>query len=473
MTIIVYSCNPDITINSSTTKTSPHHPTHPTSTNTSPNKSPTTTTTPQLHHNTSSENLRKFRNSLNSTPIPPQHRKSLIVHSTNTLITTVNNLQAKSDENIYKSIMTKSPVGSQIDITATANKLNHVRTSETGGGGVGNFIKNHLRNTSPSKQENNKKSPKKEPQKSPKSNKKVSNEKVKQNLEPKEVVPRKEERHGSFSSPFKMPKFSSATTSSVDSNLISTATSALRRLHFKSGRNATKTRTTNGTTVPKVIVMGSSSTSETTINTSTDSANTVITTMTNTDDYLTEDSLDKDCSKLIDLDPLKPIHMLKESTDDSLDDTFLEDDGATETTFLFETDAAPKTALFYEQKFTFDSPPRCGSIEPKTPKYDMKEKSETKFNFDNIVSPSTIEKNQTRFNKMVSSSGGTQGATKNLKRRQSENLALGSTNAGATGRISPSRSNYEQASPKSSQSKTGKKIFLLSFLYTDLFTYIA
>lgn len=45
-------------------------------------------------------------------------------------------------------------------------------------------------------------------------------------------------------------------------------------------------------TVPKVIVMGSSTASETTINTSTDSSNTIVTTMTATDGDVTEDSLD-------------------------------------------------------------------------------------------------------------------------------------------------------------------------------------
>lgn len=44
--------------------------------------------------------------------------------------------------------------------------------------------------------------------------------------------------------------------------------------------------------VPKVIVMGSSTASETTINTSTDSSNTIVTTVTATDGELTEGSLD-------------------------------------------------------------------------------------------------------------------------------------------------------------------------------------
>lgn len=44
--------------------------------------------------------------------------------------------------------------------------------------------------------------------------------------------------------------------------------------------------------VPRVVVMGSSTASETTINTSTDSSNTIVTTMTATDGDNTEDSLD-------------------------------------------------------------------------------------------------------------------------------------------------------------------------------------
>ncbi|KAL3288394.1 hypothetical protein HHI36_002842 [Cryptolaemus montrouzieri] len=75
-------------------------------------------------------------------------------------------------------------------------------------------------------------------------------------------------------------------------DLISTATSALRRLHFKTGRNTTKNSTKQDNTVPKVVVMGSSTASETTINTSTDSSNTIVTTMTATDGDNTEDSLD-------------------------------------------------------------------------------------------------------------------------------------------------------------------------------------
>ncbi|KAJ8687468.1 hypothetical protein QAD02_023262 [Eretmocerus hayati] len=73
---------------------------------------------------------------------------------------------------------------------------------------------------------------------------------------------------------------------SRDGDLLASAASALRRLHFKSigggGRGA----------VPKLIVRGTSTTSETTINTSTDSANTLMTIVTTTDSEQQNDSLD-------------------------------------------------------------------------------------------------------------------------------------------------------------------------------------
>ncbi|XP_025831617.1 uncharacterized protein LOC108734398 isoform X2 [Agrilus planipennis] len=90
-------------------------------------------------------------------------------------------------------------------------------------------------------------------------------------------------------------------------DLITTATSALRRLHFKTGRGITKTnaKTQAQTPVPKVVLMGSSTASETTINTSTDSSNTMITTMTATDGETTDchDSLEiNDSFDILNLD---------------------------------------------------------------------------------------------------------------------------------------------------------------------------
>ncbi|XP_069687421.1 uncharacterized protein [Periplaneta americana] len=71
-------------------------------------------------------------------------------------------------------------------------------------------------------------------------------------------------------------------------DLLSTASSALRRLHFKSagGSRANKKHQQSQQPVPKVVIMGSSTTSTSsnnTINTSTDSANTVATMITVTD----------------------------------------------------------------------------------------------------------------------------------------------------------------------------------------------
>ena len=65
------------------------------------------------------------------------------------------------------------------------------------------------------------------------------------------------------------------TENSRETDLLSHAASALRRLHFKSAGGSRSCRT-----VPKVVVMGSSTASETTINTSTDSANTMLTMVT-------------------------------------------------------------------------------------------------------------------------------------------------------------------------------------------------
>ncbi|XP_052755649.1 uncharacterized protein LOC113511170 isoform X2 [Galleria mellonella] len=63
---------------------------------------------------------------------------------------------------------------------------------------------------------------------------------------------------------------------------------ALRRLHYKATRRAhsAAARHHNTATTPKVVVMGSSTTSDKTINTSTDSAATALTSITGTDDSM-------------------------------------------------------------------------------------------------------------------------------------------------------------------------------------------
>ncbi|XP_034230159.1 uncharacterized protein LOC117638997 [Thrips palmi] len=81
-----------------------------------------------------------------------------------------------------------------------------------------------------------------------------------------------------------------------ESDLLSSASSALRRLHFKSSasRRYKGKHAGNATPpIPTVVIMGSSTTSETTINTSTDSATTQVTAVTATDGETTEDSLDR------------------------------------------------------------------------------------------------------------------------------------------------------------------------------------
>ncbi|KAI4504431.1 hypothetical protein M0802_000902 [Mischocyttarus mexicanus] len=79
----------------------------------------------------------------------------------------------------------------------------------------------------------------------------------------------------------------SESSTSKDGDLLSHAASALRRLHFKSAGGSRSCHT-----VPKVVVMGSSTASETTINTSTDSANTMVTLVTTTDGEQQDDSFD-------------------------------------------------------------------------------------------------------------------------------------------------------------------------------------
>lgn len=70
-----------------------------------------------------------------------------------------------------------------------------------------------------------------------------------------------------------------------------TPTTALRRLYFKSAKTGKLPITTNkGSSVPKVIVMSSSTNSEATINTSTESASTHFTNITTTTDTETLDS---------------------------------------------------------------------------------------------------------------------------------------------------------------------------------------
>lgn len=121
------------------------------------------------------------------------------------------------------------------------------------------------------------------------------------------------------------------------------------------------------TQVPKVIVMGSSTTSETTINTSTDSSNTMVTTMTATDGDNTEDSLDMNESMDImnaeindggrnSLPLLQPIP-LSPSTPTA--------HNTAGTKFVFDMDSTPKTAYFRNEekgdKFLFDSAQNEGS----------------------------------------------------------------------------------------------------------------
>lgn len=125
--------------------------------------------------------------------------------------------------------------------------------------------------------------------------------------------------------------------------------------------------------VPKVIVMGSSSASETTINTSTDSSNTIVTTMTATDGEITEDSLD--LQEAIDIF----------SSDNVLDNSKIPNP-------LQPIPITPKTPATAKQqtpptaknvtKFTFEVHQAASSVDESTPKVILHENN---FVFENEI----------------------------------------------------------------------------------------
>ncbi|KAK4884754.1 hypothetical protein RN001_001025 [Aquatica leii] len=139
-------------------------------------------------------------------------------------------------------------------------------------------------------------------------------------------------------------------------DLFTTATSALRRLHFKSGRTSTKNATKSQGPVPKVIVMGSSTTSETTLNTSTDSSNTIVTTMTVTDGDNTEDSLD--ITEPVDILNTENNMVTNQTPNEILQPTPMTPNTPStarkETKFSFDVESPPKTAYCKAEKFVFD-----------------------------------------------------------------------------------------------------------------------
>ncbi|XP_063542734.1 uncharacterized protein LOC134751280 [Cydia strobilella] len=87
---------------------------------------------------------------------------------------------------------------------------------------------------------------------------------------------------------------------------------ALRRLHYKATRRAHSVGRHHTNTPPKVVVMGSSTTSDKTINTSTDSAATALTSVTGTDDSM--DAEPEGAANLIDCAPIQPIPQEPPST---------------------------------------------------------------------------------------------------------------------------------------------------------------
>ncbi|KAL6968812.1 hypothetical protein U1Q18_051282 [Sarracenia purpurea var. burkii] len=95
------------------------------------------------------------------------------------------------------------------------------------------------------------------------------------------------------------PSVASYGSTSSSSDLLATASSALRRLHFKSSnayRSTARSRHPAITNIPKVTVVGSrsiSTDSSATMNTSTDSANTAMTMVTLTDNGETDSPEEK------------------------------------------------------------------------------------------------------------------------------------------------------------------------------------
>ncbi|XP_023310600.1 uncharacterized protein LOC108908860 [Anoplophora glabripennis] len=158
-------------------------------------------------------------------------------------------------------------------------------------------------------------------------------------------------------------------------DLITTATSALRRLHFKTGRNATKTSSSKqqpqNQPVPKVLVMGSSTASETTINTSTDSSNTIVTTVTATDGDITEDSLDV----------TEPIDYFSSENilDSKMSNPILQPVPLSPKTPATARQQTPPTAK-NETKFTFEVESKTWTKDENTPKM-----VDTKFSFEQTV----------------------------------------------------------------------------------------
>ncbi|CAH1126643.1 unnamed protein product [Ceutorhynchus assimilis] len=130
--------------------------------------------------------------------------------------------------------------------------------------------------------------------------------------------------------------------------------------------------------VPKVIVMGSSTASETTLNTSTDSANTIVTTVTATDGELTEGSLDIS----------EPIDIFSSEVVDCKNNAVMQPLPATPKTPGTATQNTPLTTR-REMKFTFDN--LESSIGENTPKAVAIIHGGNQFNFENAPIPMETE----------------------------------------------------------------------------------
>lgn len=126
--------------------------------------------------------------------------------------------------------------------------------------------------------------------------------------------------------------------------------------------------------VPKVLVMGSSTASETTINTSTDSSNTIVTTVTATDGDVTEDSLEL----------TEPIDYFSSDNilDSKMSNPILQPVPLSPKTPATARQQTPPTAK-NETKFTFEVESKAWHRDESTPKVIVKE--DTKFTFEHTV----------------------------------------------------------------------------------------
>ncbi|XP_038115024.1 mucin-5AC isoform X1 [Culex quinquefasciatus] len=209
--------------------------------------------------------------------------------------------------------------------------------------------------------------------------------------------------------------------SSSSSSTATNASTALRRFYFQKTRisKSPKAASIAGTgpptvaaasgSVPKVVVMGSSTTSEATINTSTDSASTHVTNVTVTTDTETNDSIDlgegsgQSEPLLSSLDDESSSIVMNQSFGDGDDENITVINGGPDTPLLISyqelEDLSPRSPrspkpcrtapVASTTRFPFDPPPSPRSVRilPKTTGHSGGAQHESMFNFDESPNP--------------------------------------------------------------------------------------